>query len=132
MRTTEAAISAVVASVSVFSSQTCALSFHLTSARSQSVLVTGCPAACAVSGREVGSTTSIDPAQTLAFSSDTNLASSRSDRVKGWYAYAPLAKAAPIKLLISLLIPCSLSARISPAFKYEALYQRTDRRDGSL
>src|SRR5262245_29444623 len=109
------------------------------SARSQSVLVRGCTAACAVSGSEGRSTASIDPAQTLALSSQTNLASSQSDRVKGWYAYAPLAK------LFNLnLIPCRLSARMFwsriqptdaglPGFQVRTgLYQRTDGRGGSF
>src|SRR5262245_22176182 len=97
MRTTEGATSAVVAPVGAPSSQTLALSFHLMPARSQSALVRGCPAAaCVVSAPEGGSAASIEPVQTLAFSSQTNVACSQPDRVKGWYAYAPLAKAAPI------------------------------------
>src|SRR5262245_14944825 len=86
MRTTETGISAVVAAVGAPSSHICALSFQLMPARSQSVLVRGWPAACAGSDPEGDSTASIDPAQTLALSSHTNLAPSHSDRVRGWYA----------------------------------------------
>src|SRR5262245_15858279 len=95
MRTTGVATSAVAASVGAPSSQTWALSFHLMPARSQSILVRGCPAACVVPGSEGGSSASTDPVQTLAFSSQTNAACSQPDRVKGWYAYALPAKAAP-------------------------------------